>query len=233
MLIAMSTLFGTTHAQNMLAGLHYIYKDPRTKTAKPPVVILLHGLRSNEKDLFSFADALPPEFIVLSLQAPLTLGADQYAWFESDLSTGKPIINAAQAEKSRLQLLDFLQALPSKFHYDHDRVFLVGFSQGAIMSLYVGLTKPELVNGIAVLSGRLLDEAKTKEINGPLLKHLRVFLAHGINDNVLPLHYADETHTYLQAKQIPTVFKTYPEGHTICRQELDDLVVWLKEKAGI
>ena len=68
-------------AQKTTPSLYYIFKEPKIKSAKPPVIILMHGIGSNEKDLFSFANQLPDSFLVISLRAPIKLGNDSYGWY--------------------------------------------------------------------------------------------------------------------------------------------------------
>ena len=57
---------------------------------------------------------------------------------------------------------DFVGQATAKYHTQPDRVFLVGFSQGAIMSYEVALRDPQLVRGIAALSGSVLPVLKAQ-----------------------------------------------------------------------
>src|SRR5690349_4376595 len=113
--------------QEKKTTLHYLVREPKIKSEKPPMLILLHGVGSNEKDLFSFADQLPGKFVVVSARAPITLGGDSYAWFQVNLSTGKRIINAEQAESSRKKIIDFIGELKKEITFDEKNVFLCGF----------------------------------------------------------------------------------------------------------
>ncbi len=119
--------------------LYYIVHQPKIKTEKPPLIILLHGIGSNEEDLFSFADELPGNFLVVSVRAPYALGANAYAWYHADFSTDKPVLNKEEAEKSRNTIIQFINELKKQFVFDVKQIYLCGFSQGAIMSYSVGL----------------------------------------------------------------------------------------------
>lgn len=101
----------TSFAQKTTTSLYYIFKEPKIKSAKPPVIILMHGVGSNEKDLFSFANQLPDSFLVISLRAPIELGKDSYAWYHLSFENGKPISNPIEAEASRLMIIDFINTL--------------------------------------------------------------------------------------------------------------------------
>jgi phospholipase/carboxylesterase len=193
------------------------------------LIILLHGVGSSEKDLFSFANQLPDNFLVVSAQAPNKIGEDSYAWYEMNLSAEKPIINKEQAEQSRNRIIQFIDQLKDKYTFDDKQVYLCGFSQGAIMSYSVGLTRPDKVKGIAIMSGRLLDEVKPLVKPSEDLKKLNVFISHGTKDNVLGIHYAKESIVYLKGLGINPLYKEYPEGHNISPAMLTDLIAWLKK----
>ncbi len=210
--------------------LHYLIREPKIKSGKPPVIILMHGIRSNERDLFSFADLLPAQFLVVSARAPYSLGNDGYAWYHADFSTDTPVINAEEAEKSRAVVIQFINELKAVHPFDETKVYLCGFSQGAIMSYSVGLTHPELVKGIAVMSGRVLEEVKPKVVKNKVLKKLSVFISHGINDNVIKVQNARNAKTYLESLGISPTYKEYTEVHSINNDMLTDLVNWLSKK---
>ncbi|MES2141047.1 MAG: esterase [Bacteroidota bacterium] len=207
--------------------LKYLVRQPQIQTAKPPVLILLHGVGSNEQDLFSFADQLPAKYLVVSARAPITLAEGSYAWYQVDFSTGKPLINSEQEEKSRNIIIQFITDLKKDFSFDEKQVYLGGFSQGAIMAYSVGLTRPDLIHGIVVLSGRLLEEVKPLIASKEKLGQLKVFISHGTNDQMLGIHYARESATYLKALNINTSYKEYAEGHGINNAMLSDMVNWL------
>ncbi len=210
--------------------LHYLLKHPKIESKQTPLLILLHGVGSNEKDLFSFADQFPDNFMVVSARAPFEVGQDSYAWYEVDFSNGKPVINKEKAEKSRVLILQFIDQLKEKYTFDNKQVYLCGFSQGAIMSYSVGLTSPDKIKGIAVMSGRLLEEVKPLIKPSAQLKQLNVFISHGTKDNVLGVAYAQGSNSYLKELGINSSYKEYPEGHTISNAMITDLISWLREK---
>lgn len=212
---------------NSNTSLFYISRKPKDAINKPPLVIMLHGVGSNEQHLFSLAEAIPDKYLVVSVRGPLSLGIGSYAWFHVDFSTGKPRINAQQAEQSRLEIISFIDELKSLENFDDAQVSLMGFSQGGIMSYSVALTAPEKITRIAVMSGRLLPEVKPLIVGNDKLKQLKVFVSHGKSDNVLNYQYAIDAVDYLKSKDVYTEFHTYEEGHSINSQMLQDVVEWL------
>ncbi|MFY1047534.1 alpha/beta hydrolase [Chryseobacterium sp. GP-SGM7] len=208
-------------------SLHYLVKQPKIKTARTPLVILMHGVGSNEQNMFSFADALPDNFLVVSARGPLTLRPNSYAWFQAQIMPDRSIINEEQAENSRKEIIQFIEDLKNVEDFDEEQVYLMGFSQGGIMSYSVALTEPEKIKGIAVMSGRLLSEVKPLIVSDERLKKLNIFISHGTHDSVLKFGYATDAVDYLHSKGLQPEFHQYPEDHTINQQMLGDVVKWL------
>lgn len=207
--------------------LHYLVRQPKIKTNKPPLIILLHGVGSNEQNMFSFADALPDKYKVVSVRGPLTLGNRSYAWFQVQFGAKGPVINEEQAENARKEIIRFIGDLNTVEEFDLNQVYLMGFSQGGIMSYSVALTEPEKVKGIAVMSGRLLPEVKPLIAEEKRLEKLKIFISHGRQDAVLHFPFATDALSFLQTKGIQPEFHQYDEGHTINKQMFDDINLWL------
>jgi len=208
--------------------LTYKISEPANAGVKPGLIVLLHGIGSNEDDLFQLKDNLPQGYVIVSARAPYMLSPGRYTWFELAHNLGKPVINAEQAEKSRLVINTFITQLTERYDIDPSNIYLGGFSQGGIMSYSVGLTLPHKVKGIFILSSRLLPEVKPLIKGRALLEQLRVFIAHGKGDNVLPLHYAHEATTYLKPLLPLMEYHEYDLEHRIGKQELADLKSWLE-----
>ena len=218
----------TTQAGDTKIALQYLVREPKIKSEHPPVLFLLHGIGSNEEDLFSFADRLPGKFLVISVRAPIHLGGNSFAWYEMNFSTGKPVFNFQQEEVSRAALIKFIQQIKEKYSADGSEIYLCGFSQGAIMSYSIGLTRPDLIRGMAIMSGRLLEEIKPLIASKEKLKTLKIFISHGTNDSTLPVQYARDANAYLKSLNINASYREYTDGHTINGEMLADLVNWLK-----
>lgn len=230
-LIAILAMTNENKAQSgqQHTDLFYKVRLPKIKTDKPPLLLLLHGVGGNENNLFDLAESFPGKFLVISARGPLTFGPGSYAWFQVNFNSGKPIINEQQAEDARKHILKLLDDLHQDFDYDEKQVYLLGFSQGGIISYSVALTEPEKVKGIAVMSGRLLPEIKPMIASENRLEKLKVFVSHGKQDPVLQYDYAENAVTYLKNKTVQPDFHTYDEVHTINSQMLTDVVSWLNE----
>ncbi len=207
-------------------GLSYLIKPATNTAGKQKALILLHGVGSNEKDLYSLANYLPANYTVISPRGPFVLGEGRFAWYEVDFSSGNPQINAGQEAQSREAIREFIVQVKEK--YKLDEVYLGGFSQGAIMSYTIGLTQPELVTGVLAFSGRILQEIRPLVAAPALLKDLRVLIAHGTQDGTLPVHYAREAKTYLEGLNIKPSYHEFNGGHQITGDVLTAVSEWLK-----
>jgi len=223
----------TTNKDNNLlteGSLYYLIRDAKSGTINPPLMILMHGVGSNEQDMFAFAEHLADNFLILSARGPLTVGPNSFAWFQVDLTTGVSVINYDQAEKSRKIIIQFIESLKTRYSFDEKKIYLGGFSQGGIMSYSVGLTRPDLIKGIVVMSGRLLKEVRPLIASMEKVASLEVFISHGISDNVLNIEYAREAYAYLKTLGLVPSYKEYEAKHTLSNEMFQDLIHWLKSK---
>jgi phospholipase/carboxylesterase len=221
--------FVTVFSQNKhQLSLHHLVRNPTIKQVAPPLLILLHGVGSNEQDLFSFAHQIPGKYLVISVRAPIALGQDSYGWYHIEFSTGKPTHNIKEEYESRKKLIRFIEELELYYQYDKKEVYLCGFSQGGIMSYNIAFTRPDLIKGIAVMSGRLLEEIKPLIVKKEKLQHLKIFISHGDQDPLLPVQLAREANAYLKTLQLTPTYREYQAVHQINAANLADLINWLK-----
>jgi len=196
----------------------------------PPLLLLLHGLGSNEQDLISLAPYLDKRFLIVSLRAPIVLQAGAYSWFNIEFTPKGNFIDVDQAENSRLALLSFLDQLGKQEVYDPKQVYLMGFSQGAIMSISVALSTPEICMGVVAMSGRLLDSIADKLAEVEALKELHFLVVHGRGDQVLPIECGREIKTYLSNLPVSLTYREYNMGHEVNAESLSDIAHWLKQR---
>jgi len=218
-------------AQTVDVDLFYLKREPKIKIENPPLLILLHGLGSNENDLFGLVQHLPDSFLILSLRAPRTIREGSYRWYDLQWIDGIPKGNVAELEESRDFLIRFIENLHKKHKFDRQKVILGGFSQGAVMSLSVALKKPELLKGIVFLSGKMPDAAIAFEEKKESYKKLKIFITHGTEDKVLFVEEGRAVKTFVEKNNFPLEYHEYPMPHTINREVLNKLVLWLRKYA--
>lgn len=193
----------------------------------PPLLLLLHGVGSHEGDLMGLAPYLDGRAFVVSARAPFTLAPGMYAWFQVALDPDNPLINPEQAETSRQILIRFVDELTAAYGTDPSRVFLLGFSQGAIMSLSVLLTQPDKVAGIVAMSGRILPEVLPQMASPEAMRGIPVLVVHGIHDPVLPVQHGRASRDRLATLPVDLTYREYAMGHEVSAESLADVVTWL------
>ncbi len=204
-----------------------------TTQEKPPLVIFLHGYGSNELDLFGLKDLLPQQYTYLSVRAPLTLGPGRYQWFRAHNEDTDYNGDTGDLKRSQQRLADFVAKATAKYQTDPNRVVVVGFSQGAMMSYELALREPALVRGIAALSGKILPVVRTEVSTSPALQALAVFIGHGTADQRVQYWGATQAVSFLAPLKITPQVHSYPGmGHSISETEVIDLRLWLQKLLG-
>lgn len=190
---------------------------------------MLHGYGSNESDLFSFAEELPDEFLIISVRAPLPLHPYGHAWYNIfwDNSTGK-FSDDEQAKVSRDRIADFIDEAVAIYPVDKEKVTLVGFSQGTILSLAVALSYPEKISNVIGLSGYMNPEILKDGYQSKDFSRLSVYSSHGTSDQVIPVAWARKTKPFLDGLGIENSYSEFPVGHGVAPQNLAELKDWLQ-----
>ncbi len=195
------------------------------KPNKNPTLILFHGYGSNEKDLLPLGKGLNENYNVISVRAPITLSEDKYAWYPLNLNPGKTKYQFEDVKSVKSEMVAFIKAIKQSLDLNGE-TYIGGFSQGAIMSLYIGLTETDLVDGVIVLSGHLYDEMKS-EIDFKD-KFPKIFLSHGYHDRVLDFGLLEKNVAYLEGNGIAIDQKYYDAAHSISQDNFEDLKAWLR-----
>ncbi len=188
---------------------------------------MLHGVWSNEADLFGLSEHFSENDYVFSLQWPFHLGWARYAWYRVDFSTGKPLYEFDEIMIAYSYITDFIKNISEKYSLKPENIFLMGFSQGAIMSYYTLARNPELIWGIIALSGRLLKELDSISIEMESYNWKKVFIWHGTEDTMMTVEQAEQAAEYIKKLGIEPTCKFYIAPHTITGEEIQDIVAWL------
>ena len=159
---------------------------PARGGAPKKLVVLLHGLGADGNDLIGLAlhwAPLLPDAEFLSPDAPFPCDLSPWGrqWFSFETRTPEAVLAGVRGSAPILDaFLD--EALATRGLKNGD-LALVGFSQGTMMSLFVGLRRPESVAAIVGFSGRLLAP---ELLDAELRSRPPVLLVHGDADPVVP-----------------------------------------------
>ena len=212
-----------------MSDLHYLVRQPKKEIENPPLLVLLHGYGSNEKDLFSFAEELPDDFLIISAQAPLSMGFGSYAWYSINFDdiNGK-FSDLKEAKESVDKIAVFIDEIKQKYHTNPEKTFLLGFSQGAILSYSLSFFHPNKVQNVIALSGyinkELLPTSISKEIKTDY------YSSHGSVDQVLPVTWARESKPFLDNLGFNSEYSEYPVGHGVAPQNFFSFKKWIEKR---
>ncbi len=160
------------------------------------LVVFLHGYGANGADLIGLGDALGPHLPrtrFLAPDAPQRCAGAGFQWFPIPWIDGSSeAARDAGIAAARAALSDLLDALPATEGIAPGRTALVGFSQGCMMALDVGLSRTPVLAGIVGMSGLLLRPP-------PAGDHPAVLLVHGDQDTVVPFARLGEAEAGLRA----------------------------------
>lgn len=199
------------------------------------LVVFLHGYGADGNDLLGLADPLAPHLPGTAFVAPdaperSAMSPMGFQWFPIPWIDGS---SEEQAQAGMARAADDLDAFLDMVMADEgvgaDKVALVGFSQGTMMSLHVAPRRADPVAGIVAFSGRLMapelltDEAKVRP---------PVLLIHGDQDDVVPPRSLPEAAEALQQAGWDEVYAHVMKGtgHGIAPDGLSVALAFLRDK---
>ena len=196
-------------------------------------VIWLHGLGADGTDFLPVVPALglPESFGVRFVfpEAPLrpvTLngGMVMRAWYDIRRLSSERHANRSQVDASAAGLRALIGQERER-GVSADRIVLAGFSQGGAVALQAAVTPgpggapPPAVAGVLAMSTYL---PFPERIAPPSSSAPPILLAHGTEDEMLPLHLAARTRDFLTASGWKVDFRTYSMGHQVVEREIRD-----------
>jgi phospholipase/carboxylesterase len=204
---------------------------PPASGGKPSrLVILLHGLGADGNDLIGLAPhwarLLPDaEFLSPNAPFPCDMAPYGYQWYSSQDRNPEAALAGVRAAATILDA--FIDDALAKRGLDGKDLALVGFSQGTVMSLYVGFRRSKAVAGIVGFSGRLLAP---ELLASELRSRPRTLLVHGTDDPLVPYGSLAEAETALKGAGVPVETVTSVGiGHSIDEEGLRRGGLFLKE----
>ncbi len=201
------------------------------------LVVFLHGYGADGADLLGLADVLEPHlpgaaFLAPDAPEPCRGGGFGRQWFPIPWIDGSSEAAAAEGLAAAAEDLNgFLDARLVEEGLTADRLVLLGFSQGAMMSLHVAPRRDKQVAGIVAISGRLLRPdalAVEARVKPPVL------LIHGDQDPVVPFSDMAKAGDALVAAGFPTYGHVMKgTGHGIAPDGLGVALQFIKERLAV
>jgi phospholipase/carboxylesterase len=199
---------------------------------RPPMLLLLHGVGSNELAMAALTAWFDPRFIIVSVRAPIELEPFAFAWFHVTFTPDGPVIEGDEAVAAWREAARFIDEAVTAYGADPARVYLVGFSQGGIVGLGTMLMAPETVAGVVCMSGRLPPEVLPHVVAPDRLRDKPVLIVHGVHDETLGITYARSAMEFLGTTPLDLDYREFDMGHTTTDESMAYVSAWLTARLG-
>jgi phospholipase/carboxylesterase len=220
-------------------GLLYVEVTSDRTAADAPLVFGLHGRGSNAEDLAGLAPALEPGWRYLFPQAPNRLdiggGGQYFSWYEPIMSEEERrdapqagVRVAPPVLAARAQLRDFLRVTHERLAVPPTRSALLGFSQGAAMTLDTGLRADPPYAALVAMSG-YLPEGEDFPAVLAAARQQALLLVHGSADNVLRIEIGRRARQVLEAGGLAPEYREFPMAHEVGAASLDAVAAFLRQ----
>lgn len=223
-----------------LEGPSYIPKNGDIKS----LVILLHGFGADGNDLIGLAPHLANDLPNTAFYAPdgpqvceispfgrqwFSLAACDGDYGRRQAGTQKAAFENMYGEASSASELinAFIREKCAEHNVDNSKVALVGFSQGSMMALHIGLRQSEPFSALVGFSGALVGGSQLKTEKTSTCP---VLLIHGESDEMLPVHAVELAEKTLDLNGIDVTVVRRPHlGHSIDMPGLQQAAAFLKD----
>ena len=166
------------------------------------IIVLCHGYGGDGKDISALAinwQRFLPDAIFLCPNAPeiCSINPQGYQWF--DLTSEKEEIILKKSLVAEEKLSTFLDQVLKNFKLEAINLALVGFSQGCMMAIQVGIKKKKEINCLIGYSGKVMNQ---KHLSDNINSKPKIFLMHGADDTIVPATHLLEAKEYLKNQGI-------------------------------
>jgi phospholipase/carboxylesterase len=182
---------------------------PVSKNKPKQAIILCHGYGGDGKDISVLAinwQRFLPDAAFLCPNAPevCAINPQGYQWF--DLESDKEDIIYEKSLIAEKKLSKFLDQVIDNFNLEPINLALVGFSQGCMMAIQVGLIKKVQINSLIGYSGKVINQ---KYLSKNINSKPNIFLMHGAKDTIVSPTHLLEAKEYLNNHGVKSKIKIF------------------------
>jgi predicted esterase len=204
----------------MTEDLGFIHRFlPAGDSASGETLLVLHGTGGDENDLIGIGQAVAPGASILSPRGNvLENGAPR---FFRRLSEG--VFDPKEVRARADELARFVRSAVFTYRLDAERIFALGYSNGANIASTVMLTEPGILQGSILLRPMLVYEpTDQKDLSGSA-----VFISAGRMDPIVPTTSVDRLASLFEAAHAEVTLKWQLAGHSLVPSEVREAAEWL------
>ena len=204
-------------------------------------IIWLHGLGADGNDFVPVVSELEAlglsncRFVFPNAPTrPVTInaGMQMRAWYDITSLDFNQREEDASGINASASLLDALINRESEKGINPADIVIAGFSQGGAIALHTAIRHPKKLAGVMALSTYLPLAATVAEEKHLANQQTSIFFAHGVQDDVIAIQYAQSSKELLEKQGHPVQWHTYQMSHTLSIDEIKDIAIWLKNVLG-
>lgn len=187
--------------------------SPASGTKPDSLVILIHGYGADGEDLISLGNAWAKELPTTLFVAPhgplvCEMNPSGNQWF--GLEDWDPNRILKEIQHLAPSLNSYIDNLLKTYELLSEKLAFVGFSQGAMLALYMAFHRSTCA-GVVAYSGAFLDDSQEQKGGNP-----PVLLVHGVEDQIIPPSFSQLAEEHLKTRNVPVTLSLLPGlGHGI------------------
>ena len=183
--------------------------SPLSKNKPRQAIILCHGYGGDGKDISALAinwQRFLPDAIFLCPNAPETCSVNPqgYQWFDLTVEKEEVILEKSLIAEEKLNV--FLDQVFDNLQLESSNLALVGFSQGCMLSIQVGLKRKKQISCLVGYSGKVINQ---KHLSSNINSKPKILLMHGENDTIVSPTHLLEAKEYLKNHGINAKIKMF------------------------
>ena len=206
----------------------YLYRNSLRTDKEKKVIIMLHGYGSNEHDLFSLSENINSDYLVICIRACIEMGAESYCWWPLSIDNQmKLVMDVNQAISSIESLNNFIMnELANKFKFSSNEIYLLGFSQGCMISYALSINYPKNYKKVIGMSGKIPFDIIKLDKNYDYSSH-NMIISHGKYDEIIPIKEGKLASDWFSENKIQNKFHELNCAHGISIDDFKILSHWI------
>jgi len=183
-----------------------------------PAIFVMHGMGSNEQDLPSILQAMKQDYFIFSLRGPISQppGFSFFTIERIGVPHREPFVKIIH------DIQEFINEAVEEYPIDANQLYLLGFSQGAILSQSLVTILGNKLAGIVSLSG-YLPQIVVQEMQHAPMNNVRILLAHGEQDQVIPYNWSEQSKEFFDEKGAIVQHYPYTSGHFVTPSLVEEI----------
>ena len=194
------------------------------KGTRPETLVLLHGTGGDENDLVPLGENLLPGAAILSLRGNVSENG-MPRFFRR---FGEGVFDIEDIRRRAAELAVFVRDSAGKYGFDADRLIAAGYSNGANIAAATLLLHGAIFARAVLFRAMVPLEPETEAD----LKGVRVFLANGRQDPIVPPANAERLASLLQGCGAETTLAWSTASHNLTQGDLEAARKWLSDISG-